>query len=220
MKGGAVTLPEFAPFKWPEDYGCAKDGQEIVTLLPRTEGDRIGPIGPYADFIALLGESQDGNPESIPYTARSLALAGPKPLPIVNDGGPANLRENIYTKLTSKNTNTASELSHRIKILEPIENVLMCRIEPFFGFAPAKYRGYQAKLPFSLKKLEAEGKLEIIPQEPVPWNGTVYTNQPAPQTTFFEKTGDVESIADNGTITLNKNGLRYTLYRGALTELT
>ena len=109
QKGGSVTLPKFAPFTWPTNLGCSSTRQEIVTLHTGTIGDRIGPIGPYSDFIALYGEDIDGNPTPISYTDRSIALVGPEEIPYKNNSGETqNLRKNIYEKLLSEKTSGKS----------------------------------------------------------------------------------------------------------------
>jgi len=222
QKGGAVKLPQFAPFTWPNNFGCASTKQEIVTLHAGSKGDRIGPIGPYADFIALYGEDEDGNPKPIAYSDRSIALVGPDEIPYINtNGSKKNLRQNMYEKLTSERTDNQHELSHEIIIKDDIPNVLICPVEPAFGFHPVDKAGYQAKLPLPLIELEKQGVIEINPARAPTWTGRLTFNRPALKTTLYTKTGDVRSIAPDGTITVDGlNGKHYTLFRGIITEIT
>jgi hypothetical protein len=221
QKGGAVKLPQFAPFAWPAEFGCSATKQEIVTLHAGSKGDRIGLIGPYADFIALYGEDKDGNPTPIAYSDRSIALVGPEKIPYINTNGEEkNLRKNIYEKLTSDQTDNEHTLSHEIIIKEDIQHVLLCPVEPYFGFHPVDKAGYQAKLPLPLLELERQRVIEIQPVSAPKWADKLSTNLPARQTTFYTKTGDVKSIASDGTVTVERlDGTKYTLFRGQVTEL-
>lgn len=209
------------PSPWPDHFGCASTNQEIVTLHAGTKGNRIGTIGPYADFMALYGENDVGEPTPLAYSDRSIALVGPDEIPYINtNGSKKNLRQNMYEKLTSEKTDKTHELSHEIIIKEDIPNTLICQVEPYFGFHQKKFAGYQAKLPYPLIELEKQGNIEILPKTAPKWEDTLSTNRPSQQTTRYTKTGDVRSIATDGTITVDRlDGTKYTLFRGQITEL-